>query len=157
MEERSWVGVVKLSVKTITERFRQSGRRVTPQRVAVFEVLCERGGHPTVDQIYREVCRRFPMISLNTVYQTVEALVDMKVISPIGHGQEAARYETDAKPHHHAVCITCKRITDIFDPGLGQVRLPRAMRDRFVVLGHKVEFFGYCADCQPSGAAKQLG
>lgn len=147
--------MMKLSVGDITKRFRATGRRVTPQRVAVFEALSKRDDHPTVDQIYREVRRQFPMISLNTVYQTVEALVDMKVVSPIGHGQEAARYETDAKPHHHAVCIACKRISDIFDPGLGQVRLPRAMRDRFVVLGHKVEFFGYCADCQPSGAAKQ--
>ncbi len=141
---------VRLSVDDIAERFRESGRRVTPQRVAVFEVLCKHGGHPTVDQIYREVRKRFPMISLNTVYQTMEALVDMKVVSPVGHGVEAARYETDATAHHHAVCIACKRITDIFDGALGRVRLPRAMRNRFQVMGHKVEFFGYCADCHSS-------
>jgi len=46
---------MRLSVKTITERFRESGRKVTPQHVAVFEVLWERGGHRTVDQIYGEV------------------------------------------------------------------------------------------------------
>lgn len=139
---------MKPSVRIITQRFRESGRKVTPQRVAIFEVLCHRGGHPTVDQIYREVRKRFPMISLNTVYQTMEALVAMKVVSPVGHGLEAARYETDATPHHHAICVTCKRIADVFDPGLGRVRLPSAVRDRFRVLGHRVEFFGYCADCQ---------
>ena len=86
---------MKLSVRTITERFRESGRKVTPQRVAVFETLCERRGHPTVDQIYQEVRKRFPMISLNTVYQTMEALAHLKVVSPVGHSLEAARYETD--------------------------------------------------------------
>jgi len=141
---------VKLSVKTITERFREAGRKVTPQRVAVFEVLCERGGHPTVDQIYREVRKRFPMISLNTIYQIMETLVKMKIVSPVSHGQEAARYETDAAPHHHAICVLCKRIIDVSDPALGRVRPPRAVKDRFQVLGHRVEFFGYCADCQAS-------
>jgi Fur family peroxide stress response transcriptional regulator len=45
---------------------------VTPQRVAVFEVLCERGGHPAVDQIYQEVRKRFPMTPRNTVSQIME-------------------------------------------------------------------------------------
>jgi len=139
---------MKLAVKTIIDRFRASGRKVTPQRVAVFEVLCERGGHPTVDQIYREVRKRFPMISLNTVYQIMEALVQMKIVSPLVHGLEAARYETDPSPHHHAVCVACKRIIDIFDPDLGRVRPPRFVKDRFQVLGH----FVYCADCQASVA-----
>lgn len=147
--------MVKLSVRGITERFRQSGRKVTPQRVAVFEVLCEGGGHPTVDQIYREVRKRFPMISLNTVYQTMEALVDLRVVLPVGHSLEAARYETDPAPHHHAVCVACKRITDVFDAALGRVKLPRAVKDRFQVLGHRVEFFGYCAECRSSGAPER--
>ena len=141
---------MKLSVKAITERFRESGRKVTPQRVAVFEVLCERGGHPTVDQIYQEVRKRFPMMSLNTVYQIMETLVKMKIVSPVSHGQEAARYETDSAPHHHAICVLCKRIVDVFDPALGRVRPPQAVKDRFQVLGHRVEFVGYCADCQAS-------
>jgi len=146
---------VKLSVRTITERFRESGRKVTPQRVAVFETLCERGDHPTVDQIYQVVRKRFPMISLNTVYQTMEALAHLKVVSPVGHSLGAARYETDPLPHHHAVCIACKRITDVFDSALGRVKLPRAVKDRFQVLGHRVEFYGYCADCRSAGATNR--
>lgn len=146
---------MKLSVRTITERFRESGRKVTPQRVAVFEALCEGGGHPTVDQIYQEVRQRFPMISLNTVYQTMEALVHLKVVSPVGHSLEAARYETDPAAHHHTVCIVCKRITDVFDAALGRVKLPRAVKDRFQVVGHRVEFYGYCADCRSPGATNR--
>ena len=146
------MGTVRLSVKAITNRFRESGRKVTPQRVAVFEVLCEHGGHPTVDQIYQQVRKRFPMISLNTVYQIMEALVEMKVVSPVGHGQEAARYETDPTSHHHAVCIACKRIIDVFDASLGRIKAPRAIaKGQFHVVGHRVEFFGYCADCRAAG------
>ena len=148
---------MKLSVKTLTERFRESGRKVTPQRVAVFEVLCERGGHPTVDQIYQEVRKRFPMISLNTVYKIMETLVQMKIVSPVSHGQDAAQYETDSAPHHHAICMICKRITDVFDPTIGRIRPPRAIKIQFQVLGHRVEFFGYCANCQASRGAAHRG
>ena len=141
---------MKVSVTTITERVRKSGLRVTPQRIAVFEALAKRGGHPTVDQVYQEVRRRFPMISLNTVYQTMETLSDLKVVSRLGLGLEAARYETDSAPHHHAICVACKRITDVFDPSLERVRPPRAVRDQFQIVGHRVEFFGYCPECQAS-------
>lgn len=142
---------MRLSVKAITDRFRGSGRRVTPQRVAVFKVLCEYGGHPTVDQVYQRVRKQFPMISLNTVYQTMEALVDLKLVSPVGHGLEAVRYETDPTPHHHAICFACKRIVDVFDAALERVRPPRVVNERFQVLGHRVEFCGYCTDCQRLG------
>lgn len=93
------------------------------------------------------------MISLNTVYQTMEALVDLKVVSPLGHGLEAVRYETDPTPHHHAVCFACKRIIDVFDPALARVRPPRAVNEQLRVVGHRVEFFGYCAVCQRLGKA----
>ena len=63
---------MKLSAGDITKRFRATGRRVTPQWVAVFEALCKRDDHPTVDQIYREVRKRFPMTPRNTVYQIME-------------------------------------------------------------------------------------
>ena len=142
---------MRLSAKAITERFRDSGRRVTPQRVAVFEILCERGGHPTVDQIYQGVRKQFPMISLNTVYQTIEAMVDLKVVSPLGYGLEAVRYETDSTPHHHAVCLACKRIIDVFDATLACVKPPQTVNEQLRVLGHRVEFFGYCAECQQRG------
>jgi Fur family peroxide stress response transcriptional regulator len=146
---------MRLSVSSITEQFKRAGRKVTPQRVAIFEVLCRRGGHPTVDQIYRAVRKRFPMISLNTVYQTMEALVELKVVSPVGAALEATRYETDPEPHHHAVCMACKQILDVFDPSLEQVRLPRGMKGRFVAVSHTVEFLGYCADCRASAAARR--
>ena len=142
---------MRLSAKAITERFRDAGRRVTPQRVAVFEILYEHGDHPTVDQVYQGVRKAFPMISLNTVYQTIEALVDLKVVSPLGYGLEAVRYETDSTPHHHAVCLACKRIIDVFDATLERVKPPQTVHKQLQVLGHRVEFFGYCADCQRAG------
>lgn len=144
---------MRLSVKAVTQRFRDAGRRVTPQRVAVFEVLCEHGGHPTVDQVYQRVRKQFPMISLNTVYQTMEALVDLKMVTPLGYGLEAMRYETDSTPHHHGVCLACKRIIDVFDATLERVKPPQMVNEQLQVLGHRVEFFGYCAKCQQAGRA----
>jgi Fur family peroxide stress response transcriptional regulator len=150
---------MRLSAHEIAERFRATGRKVTPQRAAIFEVLSGRGGHPTVDSIYRDVRKRFPMISLNTVYQTVEALVNLRIVSRVSHAFEAARYETDLSPHHHAVCVSCKRITDVFDAALGRLQLPRSVKDRFRVVSHRVEFLGYCDDCHTgkSSARRRAG
>lgn len=93
------------------------------------------------------------MISLNTVYQTMEALVDLKMVTPLGYGLEAMRYETDSTPHHHGVCLACKRIIDVFDATLERVKPPQIVNEQLQVLGHRVEFFGYCAKCQWAGRA----
>lgn len=133
----------------IALRLRARGLRVTAQRVAVLQALAQSGGHPTVDEIYREVQRRFPMISLNTVYKTLTALREQGELISVESGEDGAlRFESNPTPHHHLVCLRCRRIQDVIDPALNALRGSRRLLGSFTVVGHRVEFFGYCPECR---------
>ena len=48
--------------------------RNTKQRQAIFEAIENHGGHLTADEIYKLVKRRFPRLSLGTVYRNLRVL-----------------------------------------------------------------------------------
>jgi len=136
----------------LAERLRRAGLKLTPQRLAVFRALKASRSHPTAEELYREVRGRVPMISRNTIYQTLEALKRVGEISEVGIGDVAARFEPNQERHDHAVCLGCKTIIDLAEESAWRPRVPRRLGRRFKVLAHRVEFLGYCAECLGKGA-----
>jgi Fur family peroxide stress response transcriptional regulator len=133
----------------IARRLRARGLRVTAQRVAILQTLEGIVGHPTVEEVYREVRRHFPMISLNTVYKTMNALREQGELIAVESGEDGAlRFESNPLPHHHLVCLRCRRIQDMTDPALDALRGSSRRLGGFTVVGHRVEFFGYCPTCR---------
>ena len=66
------------SVDALTELFRQRGLKVTPQRQCIFRALhAMEGSHPSAEAIHAAVLDELPMVSLKTVYQTLNDLVAM--------------------------------------------------------------------------------
>jgi len=43
---------------------KEKGLKITPQRLAVYEILLRREDHPTVEEIYEEVKEIYPFVSL---------------------------------------------------------------------------------------------
>ena len=88
------------------------------------------------------------MISLNTVYKTLNTLRERDALLVAGSSRDGAlRFEMNRSPHHHAICLGCRQIRDITDPGLDAIRASSLLTREFAILRHRVEFFGYCADC----------
>ncbi|MHB8483823.1 MAG: Fur family transcriptional regulator [Nitrospiria bacterium] len=137
-----------LNQKECISRFQKKGLKLTNQRLAVYEALASTDKHPTADQIYQQVKERHPMLSLNTVYNTLEVLKEIGEISQI-NTEGSARFDANMAPHHHLVCLHCRKIDDFVDPALDQLKLTfSGNKDYFKVVGHRVEFQGYCKKCQ---------
>ena len=136
-----------LKDRAYIKRFQEKGLKLTNQRIAVYEALVSTETHPTADSIYQEVKEKYPMISLNTVYNTLEALKEIGEISQL-NTDVSARFDANMAPHHHLVCLHCRKIEDFVDPELDQIPLKVPGRRDFKILFHKVEFHGYCKKCQ---------
>ena len=93
--------------------FRSRGLRVTPQRHAIFRALTDATRHPTAEGVYAAVCTELPMISLRTVYQTLNDLSAMGELSALNLGTGSTRFDPNLEPHHHLVCEVCGRIEDL--------------------------------------------
>jgi Fur family peroxide stress response transcriptional regulator len=126
---------------------RDRGLQVTYQRLAIYQALCHAMEHPSAEVIYQQVRKRFPMISLGTVYKTLERFFDVGLVHKVSPVSEVARYDAKLSPHHHLICMRCHSIEDIEDPILDrEVSLPDGCR--FHVLRHQVILQGYCHECQ---------
>jgi len=75
------------------------GLRCTRQRRAIYEVLSATTTHPTVDQIFRQVRRQIPGVSLATVYNTLEAFCQARLAVKLPGHDGPAHY--DATTHNH--------------------------------------------------------
>ena len=134
------------SVEELTEELRAAGRKVTPQRQAIFRALVGSTVHPTAEAVYSAVSAEMPTISLRTVYQTLNDLAAMGELSALDVGTGSTRFDPNLEPHHHLVCDGCGRIDDLHLDHRG-VALPAEVVDRFEVSRTEIVFRGRCARC----------
>lgn len=133
----------------MVERLKEKGFRITPQRIAIVEILANSCDHPGVDQIYREVIKKFPTTSLATVYKTITLLKEIGEVMEMGFGDECNRYDgKNPHPHPHIMCVKCKSIADPDLSSLDEISRELNMETGYKIVSHRLDFFGVCPDCQ---------
>ncbi len=127
------------------ERCREAGLKITPQRIAVYEILLRSDNHPTVEEIYDEVKKRYPFVSLATVYRTVETLEQMGLAKKVCYWGSSARYDANMEEHHHLICVNCGAIRDIYIDK--NIDIPKEL-EGFETSGYSVNVYGLCPRCR---------
>jgi Fe2+ or Zn2+ uptake regulation protein len=135
----------------LADLFRSRGLKVTPQRQRIFRVLHGSQVHPTAESVYAETRRHMPMMSLKTVYQTLNDLTEMGEIRQLDLGTGSSRFDPNVEhQHHHLVCNQCGKVRDLYVPI--DVSIPAPEQQGFTVDSAEVIFRGLCADCGPEAA-----
>jgi Fur family peroxide stress response transcriptional regulator len=129
-------------------RCRESGLSVTPQRLAIIDALLSTTEHPTADAICATVRRSHPHVSLATVHRTLDTLCELGEARKVTLLHDSARYDGNVSPHHHVVCVRCRRIRDVELPDAERLLEGRANIGDFRVYGTSVEFLAVCATCE---------
>lgn len=135
----------------LIDRLRERGWRLTSQRRVIAQVLSGPSLHPTADEVLALARETLPEISVATVYNTLNELVELGELSEIDGFGRSRRYDpTATSPHHHLVCTGCDRIIDIFPAPASTPALPPSDRHGFVDLEADVIYRGRCPDCAAS-------
>ena len=85
----------------LNQRLADSGLRSTPQRELVYEALLQRRDHPTADELFSRVKAELPGISLATVYNCLETLVQCGLVRAVNFERTSTRYCPNLTPHAH--------------------------------------------------------
>ncbi len=144
-----------LSMDQFIQVCREKGLNVTYQRMIIYKYLMQSKEHPTAEDIYRRVKEEYPSISLATVYKTLETLAEHQVITKVTALHDLARYDADTSPHHHLVCIHCRRVQDIYNEELNKLPIDLEAIPDFKVQRYRIEFEGICRQCQANLQKKQ--
>ena len=135
-------------MEALRSKCRQTGLKITPQRMAVYRTLLESTDHPCAEVVFRKVRKTFPSISLDTVNRTLLTLSDIGAAFVVEGSGDAKRFDANLKNHQHFKCVKCKRILDFHHEAFDSIDLPENLTDRFTVLRKTVYLEGYCELCK---------
>jgi Fur family peroxide stress response transcriptional regulator len=121
--------------------------RKSRQRDRILEVLRETKSHPTAKWVFDKVRKQFPNLSLGTVYRNLGILVKQGLVSKLDFGSSNDRFEARSAPHHHFVCESCGRVTDLDLPidDLLTKKLQKATG--LAATRHEIRLYGVCEKC----------
>jgi len=133
------------------EALRSKGYKATPQRITICRVALNSRAHPSAQQVYDEVKKIHPTVSLATVYKTLEVLRDLELVQEIKFPKGQARFDSYMKPHINLVCLNCGNITDLDDMTAKEITRKVAAATKFKPTGQRIDVYGICQKC---GGAK---
>jgi len=136
-----------------TRFLRDSGLRVTKQRVAVVSALAE-APHSGAEAVFTRVRREVGQVSTQAVYDVLNTLTDRGLLRRIQPAGSSARYELRVGDnHHHVVCRRCRAVADV-DCATGTAPCLDAggleHTPGFVIDEAEVTFWGVCSTCSQS-------
>jgi len=134
------------TVEEFIDTLREKGLNVTYQRILIYKYLIKTKTHPTAEEIYKEVKSEYSSISMATVYKTLETLAEHNLINKVNALHDMARFDGETTPHHHLICLNCKKIEDIYNDALNN--LPTPSNKNFKIFSYQVQFEGICKNCE---------
>jgi Fe2+ or Zn2+ uptake regulation protein len=139
--------VTEPQTPSIAEELRGAGLRVTAARAALLVTVRE-GDHLGVEAIAAGVRDRVGHISLQAVYDALDALAAVGLIRRIEPAGSPARFEGRiGDNHHHVVCRSCGTVTDV-DCAVGEAPCLTASDDHgYAIDEAEVVYWGLCPDC----------
>jgi Fe2+ or Zn2+ uptake regulation protein len=130
---------------SLSERLGSLGFRFTPQREHVYAVLLQERDHPTAEEVFIRAKHDFPDISMATVYNCLEALVQCGLVRQVKLDRGAARFCPNMRDHCHFFCEACEKVFDIELSAGVLVPLPEGFR----AARYDVAIHGHCPSCGP--------
>jgi Fur family ferric uptake transcriptional regulator len=135
------------------DQLREKGLRVTAQRLAVLKAVTEQP-HVTADTVTEVARAEVGAISLQAVYDALGALAEAGLIRRIQPAGSPALYETRVSDnHHHAICRSCGRVSDV-DCAVGETPCLTAADDLgYAIDEAEVIYWGHCQHCTSARTA----
>jgi Fur family peroxide stress response transcriptional regulator len=139
---------VRIRSDQIVHKLREKGYRLTPQRLALVELIARSEGHPNAAQLYDRIHRRFPTTSPATVYKLLALLKELGEVCEIDFRDDSHYDGNRPEPHPHLICTKCRKIVDgMMDLDPGWVRRME-QKSGYRIERHQLTVFGLCPECR---------
>ena len=134
-------------LEQIIDTLREEGFRITPQRTAIVDYLLKTEDHPSAELIHKVIRKRYPMVSLSTIYKTLDLLKEKRLVNEIEVDGEA-RFDAHTDEHINVVCMSCGKIDDVDEGMLRDIQSRVAKKSKYLILKSSFELLGYCSSCK---------
>ena len=127
---------------------KESDLKATFQRMSILGVI-EKYGHMSVEDIYAEVVKVHPSLSLATVYKNIILMVEKGVLVEVPIVGKKSKYELTKEDHIHLVCMECGAVED--KPLMQEtdtILNTFTKHEHFKLKKQQINLYGVCEKCQ---------
>ena len=124
-----------------------AGLKYSRQREAVLHYLRSTKSHPTAENVFTEIRKEFPKISLGTVYRNLNLLVEHGEIIRLNCGDGVEHFDATIAPHNHFICRRCGAVIDLEMNSIDRINQEANKHFSGEVEGHEIYFYGSCEKC----------
>ena len=92
---------------------RDHGIKPSAQRVAVASYVLHTHDHPSAEEVFAQVRKRFPMVSRGTIYNTLNLFVEKGLLRGFSMTGGHAVFDANVESHHHFIDERTGKIYDV--------------------------------------------
>lgn len=139
------------------ESFKKSGLKNTRQRKAILNILSSSQQPMAAEDVYLELKQNQIDVNLSTVYRSLEIMSGKDVVRKVSvAGDNRMLYELNERSHqHYLVCVNCKKIQPVGHCPLEAYEKSVARETNYAIMGHRLDIYGLCPECQTAAKDKQ--
>ncbi len=135
-------------MKNYADILKERGLKATFQRMTILAAI-DSMGHANVDEIYEEVRKSHPTLSLATVYKNIITMVEQGVLTEVPIVGKKSKFELKKLEHVHLICTECGSVVDHeLDKILAEDTHKVAKNSSFALKERQLNLYGICNDCQ---------
>ena len=129
--------------KTISERCKNVGIRMTGQRRLIIKVLENSKDHPDVETLFERANKIDNKVSIATVYRTVKVLQTAGILEKLEFNDGRSRFEDAVRKHHdHLIDLDTGMVIEFIDEEIEHIQKKIAKKLGYDLVGHKLELYG---------------
>lgn len=135
--------------ESIVHAFEGAGYRLTAPRRALARLIASRSGHFTADELLADANRGRHGLGRATIFRSLDVLAELGAVERLDlPSGEHAFVACEPAHHHHVVCSSCGRSTEVSDLGLEGMAESIERETGYRIDAHRLELFGICPRCR---------